>query len=408
MRLRNFFEWRKFRQFFLAYSTAISLFCCPLGFQTLITQSSPRLTNLLLASSSAHASNEEINTGDSSSSTVVFIRHGESTFNNRNIFTGWCDVDLTEKGIQEAYDAGILLASHGFNFDVAHTSVLKRATKSTHKVLDGMDKTYIPIQTSWRLNERHYGALQGKNKAITEQELGPIVKEWRRSYSTRPPTMEESHSHWLLLKNDVRYKDVSIPKTESLKDTQVRVVEYWNSNILPDISGKGKSVLVVAHANTLRALVKAIDGISDESIKELHIPTGEPFVYSFNDKLAPMGKPDSLGFRGVFLGTIQEDPCARQYVARRNACEVKFSENPEEVPEECLVPVPEGCQVDDDFYANFDDETTSKHKIPVEKMVGEPDPQVIPYLQSASEDTQNMRVLPSQNFPPKLSKKRTI
>jgi len=301
---------------------------------------------------------------------VVFIRHGESKFNNRKIFTGWCDVDLTEKGLKEAFDAGVRLASHGFHFDVAHTSVLKRATKSTHQVLAGLEQTYVPIKTTWSLNERHYGALQGKSKTKMQTQLGSIVTEWRRSYTTKPPEMRDTHPHWLLMKNDVRYRNIVVPRAESLEDTQGRVLKYWHSDIVPDAKA-GKAVLVVAHSNTLRALVKAIDGMDDKAIEDLYIPTGAPFVYTFDNNMNSLGQPDQKGFRGLFIGNgkAREDVCVSAYIARKEACEKKFFENPEMVPEECVSPIPDGCDVEPNINHSANSFSLSQYRsIPTEKL----------------------------------------
>ncbi|CAM9309716.1 unnamed protein product [Choristocarpus tenellus] len=269
---------------------------------------------------------------------VVFIRHGMSTFNKLNIFTGWCDVPLAEEGKVEAYEAGKLLAAAGYRFDIAHSSVLKRACISLHRLLDGCGQPYVPITTNWKLNERHYGALQGRNKANLEEAMGPIVMEWRRGYATPPPPMLDTHPHWNLINRDTRYRGLMVPTTESLKDTGDRVMGYWEEEIVPQIKA-GKRVLVVAHANTLRSLVKRLDGIDEESIKSLKIPTGEPFVYDFDRLMQPLGEPDHLGFRGRFVGDLMEgekESAVDEYKRLEQACFDKWKDNPEEVPEECL------------------------------------------------------------------------
>ncbi|CAN0215995.1 unnamed protein product [Ectocarpus sp. 6 AP-2014] len=233
---------------------------------------------------------------------VVFLRHGMSTFNKLNIFTGWWDVPLTDQGRQEALEAGKLLAAAGFRFDVAHASVLKRAGSSLHHLLDGCDQPYIPVKTSWRLNERwHYGALQGRNKAVLEEDMGDIVIEWRRAYGIRPPPMTETHPHWPLISLDDRYRGIKVPESESLRDTAKRVMEYWESDIVPDVKA-GKRVVVVAHANTLRSLVKKLDDIDEAAIRNVNIPTGVPFIYDFDTDLQPTGEPDKNGVRGRFVG----------------------------------------------------------------------------------------------------------
>ena len=220
---------------------------------------------------------------------LVLLRHGESTWNQENRFTGWVDVDLTEKGRAEAREAGRLMAAEKFEFDVAYTSVLKRAIRTLWMVLDEMDEVWIPVHKSWRLNERHYGALQGLNKAETAAKHGEDqVKIWRRSYDIPPPALSElepTHpSH------DRRYASIpprELPSSESLKDTVTRFIPYWESTIAPDIKA-GRRVLIAAHGNSLRALVKYLDNISDQEIVNLNIPTGVPLVYKLNDDLKPL------------------------------------------------------------------------------------------------------------------------
>jgi 2,3-bisphosphoglycerate-dependent phosphoglycerate mutase len=222
---------------------------------------------------------------------LVLLRHGESTWNNENRFTGWTDVDLSDKGRAEAREAGRLMAAEKFEFDVAYTSVLKRAIRTLWIALDEMDLMWIPVHRSWRLNERHYGALQGLNKAETAAQYGEAqVKIWRRSYDIPPPpltTADPRHpSH------DRRYNDLKrseVPLTESLKDTVARFLPCWHENIAPQIKA-GKRVLIAAHGNSLRALVKYLDDISDQDIVELNIPTGVPLVYLLNDDLQPLQK----------------------------------------------------------------------------------------------------------------------
>jgi len=232
---------------------------------------------------------------------LVLLRHGESTWNQENRFTGWTDVDLTEKGRAEAREAGRLMTAEKFEFDVAYTSVLKRAVRTLFIALDEMDMLWIPVHKSWRLNERHYGALQGLNKAETAAVHGEAqVKIWRRSYDIPPPPLADEHpghpSH------DRRYtgamSDDQLPSTESLKDTVARFIPYWESTIAADIKA-GKHVLIVAHGNSLRALVKHLDNISDQEIVELNIPTGVPLVYQLNDDLRSLNKmylgdPDAI------------------------------------------------------------------------------------------------------------------
>ena len=222
---------------------------------------------------------------------LVLLRHGESTWNKDNRFTGWTDVDLTEKGRAEARDAGRLMAAEKFEFDVAYTSVLKRAIRTLWITIDEMDLLWIPVHRSWRLNERHYGALQGLNKAETAAEFGEAqVKIWRRSYDIPPPPVTSSDPRHP--SHDRRYAGLSkaeMPLTESLKDTVARFLPYWHEQIAPDIRA-GRKVLITAHGNSLRALVKYLDNSSEQEIVELNIPTGVPLVYLLNDDLEPLQK----------------------------------------------------------------------------------------------------------------------
>jgi len=226
---------------------------------------------------------------------LVLLRHGESDWNRENRFTGWTDVDLSEKGLAEAKAAGQLLKQEGFAFDLAFTSVLKRAIRTLNVVLDQMDQLWIPVERSWRLNERHYGALQGLNKAETAAEFGEDkVKIWRRSYDVPPPPLDRSDQRFP--GNDRRYKDMApsdLPLTECLKDTVARFLPYWHERIAPAVKS-GKQVVVAAHGNSLRALVKYLDNISDAAIVELNIPTGIPLVYQLDDSLKPV-RSDYLG-----------------------------------------------------------------------------------------------------------------
>jgi len=231
---------------------------------------------------------------------VVLLRHGESTWNQENRFTGWTDVDVTEKGLQEAKKAGEVLKAKGFKFDIAYTSVLKRAIRTLWIVLDGMDLMWIPVINNWRLNERHYGALQGLNKAETAQKFGEDqVKVWRRSYDTPPPALEKTDDRFP--GKDPRYADLTeneLPLTECLKDTVDRFVPYWLGTIAPMVKS-GKRVLITAHGNSLRALVKYLDNIPDNEIVELNIPTGIPLVYELDENLKPikhyyLGDPEAI------------------------------------------------------------------------------------------------------------------
>jgi len=217
---------------------------------------------------------------------VVLLRHGESVWNHENRFTGWTDVALTQKGQAEAKAAGRLLKQHGYVFDLAFTSVLKRAIKTLWIVQEEMDRMWIPVQGSWRLNERHYGALQGLNKAETAAKFGDEqVKIWRRSYDTPPPPLQDGDPR--LEMSDPRYADLdpqSFPRTECLKDTVARVLPYWHETIAPSVQS-GKRIVIAAHGNSLRALVKYLDDVSDADIVELNIPTGQPLVYELNSSL---------------------------------------------------------------------------------------------------------------------------
>jgi 2,3-bisphosphoglycerate-dependent phosphoglycerate mutase len=220
---------------------------------------------------------------------VVLLRHGESVWNKENLFTGWTDVDLSERGREEAAEAGRILKEKGFVFDIAFTSVLKRAIRTLWLVLDGMDLMWIPVYRDWRLNERHYGALQGLNKSETAAKYGEAqVKIWRRSYDIRPPALEgEDPRH---PKFDRRYAEIAaerLPATECLKDTVERFLPCWRDRITREIRA-GKKVLVTAHGNSLRALVKHLDCVSDADIVELNIPTGIPLVYELDDDLKPI------------------------------------------------------------------------------------------------------------------------
>ncbi len=221
---------------------------------------------------------------------LVLLRHGESTWNLENRFTGWTDVDLTETGREEARTAGQALKEEGFTFDIAYTSVLKRAIRTLWIVQDEMDLMWIPVVRHWRLNERHYGALQGLNKAETAAQHGEEqVKIWRRSFDVPPPPLESDDPRYP--GKDPRYAGLTrseLPLTESLKDTIARFLPYWQSTIGPDVRA-GKRVLIVAHGNSLRALVKHLDGISNQEIIELNIPTGIPLVYDLDDDLGPLG-----------------------------------------------------------------------------------------------------------------------
>ncbi|HXF05549.1 MAG TPA: 2,3-diphosphoglycerate-dependent phosphoglycerate mutase [Blastocatellia bacterium] len=239
---------------------------------------------------------------------LVLLRHGESLWNKENRFTGWTDVDLSERGIEEARAAGRVLKQEGYVFDIAFSSVLKRAIRTLWLVQDEMDLMWIPVQLSWRLNERHYGALQGLNKAEMAARFGEQqVLLWRRSYDVAPPPLEKTDPRYP--GHDPRYRDLDekdLPLTESLKDTVARFLPYWHDVIAPTLRS-GKRVLIVAHGNSLRALVKYLDGISDAEIVHLNIPTGIPLVYELTEDLAPI--------RHYYLGDPEAVKRAMQMVA---------------------------------------------------------------------------------------------
>ena len=241
---------------------------------------------------------------------LVLLRHGESTWNKENRFTGWTDVDLSEKGLEEAKAAGKYLKDNGFVFDVAYTSVLKRAIRTLWLALSEMDLMWIPIHNSWRLNERHYGALQGLNKAETAAKYGEEqVHLWRRSYTIQPSALEKNDPRYP--GHDPRYKNLEekdIPRTECLKDTVARFLPYWHETIVPTIKS-GQRVIIAAHGNSLRALVKYLDNISDDDIVGMNIPTGMPLVYELDDHLKPL--------RNYYLGDPERVKQAMQAVANQ-------------------------------------------------------------------------------------------
>jgi 2,3-bisphosphoglycerate-dependent phosphoglycerate mutase len=239
---------------------------------------------------------------------LVLVRHGQSDWNLQNRFTGWTDVDLSETGRAEAKEGGEALKREGYTFDVAYTSVLKRAIRTLWIVLDEMDLMWIPVHRSWRLNERHYGALQGLNKAETAAKFGEQqVKIWRRSYDVPPPSLEPSDPRYP--GQDPRYKNLSpdeLPLTECLKDTVERFLPHWHGTIAPAVK-EGQRVLIAAHGNSLRALVKYLDNVPDEQIVELNIPTGMPLVYELDDALKPL--------RSYYLGDPEKVKAAMEAVA---------------------------------------------------------------------------------------------
>jgi 2,3-bisphosphoglycerate-dependent phosphoglycerate mutase len=239
---------------------------------------------------------------------VVLLRHGESVWNKENLFTGWTDVDLSEKGVEEAKEGGRVLKEQGYTFDIAFTSVLKRAIRTLWIVLDEMDLMWIPVVRDWRLNERHYGALQGLNKAETAAKYGEQqVKVWRRSYDIRPPALEETDPRYP--GHDPRYRELTkdqLPLTECLKDTVARFLPAWHEVIAPTVRA-GKRVLICAHGNSLRALVKYLDNLSDQEIVELNIPTGMPLVYELDTELRPI--------KSYYLGDPERVRAAMEAVA---------------------------------------------------------------------------------------------
>jgi len=243
---------------------------------------------------------------------IILLRHGQSTWNLENRFTGWTDVDLSEQGVKEARDAGKLLLEEKYEFDLVYTSVLKRAIRTMWIALDELDQMWLPVIRHWRLNERHYGGLQGLNKAETAAKHGAEqVKIWRRSYDTPPPPLEQSDERYP--GKDRRYADLTkneLPLTESLKDTVARFVPYWQETIAPQVKA-GKRVLIVAHGNSLRALVKHLDNMSEAEILELNIPTGIPLLYELDKDLKPI--------RHTYLGDPEAAAKAAEAVAKQAA-----------------------------------------------------------------------------------------
>ena len=239
---------------------------------------------------------------------LVLVRHGESTWNLENRFTGWTDVDLTPTGVEQAKNAGRLLKAEGYEFDLAYTSVLKRATRTLWHCLDEMDRTWLPVVHSWRLNERHYGALQGLNKADMAKQYGEAqVLVWRRSYDTPPPSLEATDPR--CERSDLRYAKLQpdqVPLTECLKDTVARVMPFWNESVAPAIKA-GKKIVIAAHGNSIRALVKYLDNIADDAIVGVNIPNGIPLVYELDDALKPI--------RNYYLGDAEAAAKAAAAVA---------------------------------------------------------------------------------------------
>jgi 2,3-bisphosphoglycerate-dependent phosphoglycerate mutase len=239
---------------------------------------------------------------------LVLLRHGQSDWNKENRFTGWTDVDLSDKGRQEAHEAGVVLKAAGYAFDAAYTSVLKRAIRTLWMTLDELDLMWIPVHRSWRLNERHYGALQGLNKSETAAKFGEEqVKVWRRSYDIPPPALTPDDERYP--GRDPRYKHLTaqeLPLTECLKDTVNRFLPYWRTTIAPAVR-EGRRVLIAAHGNSLRALVKYLDGVSEDAIVGLNIPTGMPLVYELDGDLKPL--------RSYYLGDPEQVKAAMEAVA---------------------------------------------------------------------------------------------
>ena len=243
---------------------------------------------------------------------LVLVRHGESTWNKENRFTGWTDVDLSEKGVAEAQECGEVLKREGYQFDMVYTSVLRRAIKTANIALDVMDLLWLPVERTWRLNERHYGALQGLNKAETAAKFGDEqVKIWRRSYDTPPPALTPDDERYP--GHEARYASIpkqELPLTECLKDTVARFLPYWRQTIAPTIKS-GKRVVIFAHGNSLRALVKYLDNVSDADILELNIPTGMPLVYELDADLKPL--------KSYYLGDPEKVKAAMEAVAKQGA-----------------------------------------------------------------------------------------
>jgi len=246
---------------------------------------------------------------------LVLIRHGESRWNKENRFSGWTDVGLSEKGLQEAREAAATLKRGGYSFDLAFTSVLQRAIKTLWIILEETDQMWIPIRKTWRLNERHYGALQGLNKKETVAKYGEAqVAIWRRSYDTPPPILAKGDARWP--GTDIRYANVApgdIPLTESLKDTVARFLPYWEQEIAPEIK-QGRKVIIAAHGNSLRALVKHLDSISEDQIVTLNIPTGIPLVYELDEKLKPrahyyLGDQEAIKNAVEVIASQTKEPC---------------------------------------------------------------------------------------------------
>jgi len=246
---------------------------------------------------------------------LVLLRHGESVWNKENRFTGWTDVDLSEQGRAEAHEAARLLSDSGFVFDLAFSSVLKRAIRTLWIVLDDMDLMWIPVHNSWRLNERHYGALQGLNKAEMAARFGEEqILAWRRSYDIRPPALEPNDERWP--GRDPRYSELSsaqLPSTECLKDTVARFVPYWTDSIAPAVRA-GRRTIIAAHGNSIRALIKYLDEVSDQDIVGLNIPTGTPLVYELDAKLKPV--------RHYYLGDQEKIEAAMRAVAAQGKARV--------------------------------------------------------------------------------------
>jgi len=287
------------------------------------------------------------------------MRHGESAFNKHHVFTGWCDVPLTVAGREEARRAGEVLGARGLEFDVVFCSVLQRSTVTCSLALEACGQTWVDVRPRWELNERHYGALQGLSKDRIEKEYGSdLVSGWRQGYHVRPPPMDEDHPHWALMAEDRKYQHLleesMLPVTESLADTAVRVMDLWHREIGPLIA-EGKRVLIVAHRNSLRALIRNLEGLSDDQVAQMEIPTGAPFAYPLEEHLRPVavplscdtptptGAPGGCGFQGVFLS---DDSCEQNYRKQIARCLEDWDEDPAHPPEVCMNLTPDECILD--------------------------------------------------------------
>lgn len=300
---------------------------------------------------------------------VVMMRHGESAFNRKNVFTGWCDVPLTKRGKHEATAAGEVIAAQGMKFDVAFCSVLQRCTVSCQRALEACDQSWIDVRPRWELNERHYGDLQGLDKSETAKVLGDDqVSEWRQQYHSRPPPMRTDHPHMPFLSEDRRYQTLvengQMPRTESIADTAVRVMELWEREIMPLVE-EGKRVLIVSHRNSLRALIRNLEGLSDEQVSKMEIPTGVPFVYPLAHNLRQSASilgthPDAqeFGFQARFL---RESSATDQFRHRKEVCTLSWADDPFSPPKECYELLQPADEIDflDDLIDPYRDHMTA-------------------------------------------------